>query len=131
MKVDVAGLIWVRPDPPGRSTETKLSSTAFPLVRAAEDAGFEPARASPNPLSKSVPGGSVNVQATLRGDGLRAWQPIMAPAERWRMRLNLRLETGDVWPPGPCRLVAVCRHCPGFLIAVGMLWLWWNRLVGS
>ena len=40
-------------------------------------------------------------------------------------------ETVDVWPPGRCRLVAVCCQLPGLLIAVGMLWLWWNRLVGS
>ena len=28
-------------------------------------------------------------------------------------------------------VVAGSRHCSAFLIAVGMLWLWWNRLDGS
>jgi hypothetical protein len=38
----------------------------------------------------------------------------------------------ELTPPASSRrLVAVCRQCPGLLIAVAMLWLWWNRLVGS
>ena len=47
-----------------------LIGTAFPQVRAyirlAQDAGFEPARACTNPLSKSARGRSVKAKTTPR-----------------------------------------------------------------